>query len=80
MSEKYSFAINRVKLEYAIKSLKDKKIIDPSIEINEVTVKEAYIKRGGLLQEEESKASTEEQSPEEEAPISKKGRKASTEE
>lgn len=47
----YDFAVNKVKLHYAIKECEERHRLDPKFEINEANVKATYIKRAGLLQE-----------------------------
>lgn len=47
----YSWAVNAIKLQQATKDVENAKKLDPRVEITEEAVKEAYLKRAGLLRE-----------------------------
>lgn len=51
MSNSYSWAVNKLKLEQSIQALNSKKKLDPKFEFGEDEVKEEYKKRAGLLRE-----------------------------
>lgn len=54
MKNEYNWAANRLKLGQAIEALEKRKLIDKSVEINEETVKEEYVKRAGKVIEDKT--------------------------
>lgn len=54
MSNNYSWAVNPAKLKTAIEHVTTQSKIDPSIKIDEETVKAEYVKLKGLVRETDS--------------------------
>lgn len=75
----YDFAVNKTKLTQSVKALNDAKKLNPAIEVTEETVREEYIKRGGLIREKTVSVKNEDEEAEETTVSSKRGRKAKNE-
>jgi len=58
MIQDFNWAHNKIKLQRAIVALQIAKATNPSIEINEETIKAQYIKLAGLVLTEEEMATT----------------------
>lgn len=49
--EKYLWAVNVAKLMQAVKAANDQKLLNPSFDVTDESVRAEYVKRGGLLSE-----------------------------
>lgn len=54
MAHNYDWAPNKVKLQQSVTALENRAKLDPSIKINEETVREEYISRAGRIFEKTS--------------------------
>lgn len=61
---KFNWAMNDLKVDLAKKDLEFAQKINPAVVINEESIKAQYVKRGGLLVDEDSIFTVAEQTPE----------------